>query len=113
MAKKVHISLEDDIDGSPADETVRFELDGTSYEIDLSKANAEKLRAGFAPYTAVARRTSAPARLSSVGTRSRRSTKIDREQLAHIREWARANGLKVSERGRIPGAVMDAWQEAH
>ena len=59
MAQTVKIILEDDLDGGPADETVRFGLDGAQYEIDLSSANADKLRAAIRPYVGKARRAQA------------------------------------------------------
>ena len=58
MAKKVQIILEDDIDGSEAAETVSFALDGTSYEIDLSDANAAKLRDSLALFIGHAQKVS-------------------------------------------------------
>lgn len=111
MAKKVQVSLVDDIDGSNAVETVGFALDGTSYEIDLSKANARKLRDGLSNYVAHARRAGRVR--TSDGRRSRGSARSDREQTQAIREWARRNGHKVSDRGRVPGSVIEAYNAAH
>lgn len=111
MAKKVQVSLVDDIDGSNAAESVSFALDGTHYEIDLSKANARKLRDSLSNYVANARRAG---RLhSSNGRRARGSARSDREQTQAIREWARRNGHKVSDRGRVPGTVLEAYHAAH
>jgi hypothetical protein len=103
----VSIVLEDDIDGSDADETVTFALDGTTYEIDLSAKNAAKLRDALAPYIGHARRT---AGRRSSGRSSSRSAKRD---VADIRAWAKANGYKVSERGRISAEVQAAYDKAH
>ena len=102
MARKTLVILEDDIDGGEAAETVTFGLDGTSYEIDLSNANAEKLRDALAPFIAAARK--APAR---TGRRSSRSNGAG--NAAEIRAWAKSQGLQVPERGRIPAEVRQAW----
>ncbi len=111
MAKKVQVTLVDDIDGSQAVETVGFAIDGTSYEIDLSKANAKKLRDAVSNYVAHARRAG---RIRASGGRSgRASARADREQVQAVREWARRNGHKVSDRGRIPAAVIEAYNAAH
>ncbi|HET8769131.1 Lsr2 family protein [Phycicoccus sp. M110.8] len=110
MAQRVNIVLEDDLDGSEADETVSFALDGTTYEIDLSAANAAKLRDALAPYVGHARRASgrrAPARSTSG-----RSAGAKRD-LADVREWARANGHQVSDRGRISAEIQAAYDKAH
>ncbi len=109
MARKHIVTLIDDIDGSEAAETVEFSLDGTRYEIDLSAANAGKLRDSLAKYVGHARRT----RGGSRGRSPRSSARTDREQTQVIREWARKNGHKVGEKGRIPGAVLEAYNAAH
>jgi hypothetical protein len=109
MAKRVHVVLEDDISGGTADETVSFGLDGSSYEIDLTKANAEKLRNALSQYVAHGRKVSSGrARRGGGG-----SARTDREQLQAIREWARRNGYEVSDRGRISGKVVEAFNAAH
>ncbi len=117
MAQKINVTLVDDIDGGEAAETVEFALDGTRYEIDLSAGNAQALRDAFAPFVAAARRAgrgaSAPSSSGS-GRRARRgSTSMDRSQVQHIRQWARDNGIKVSERGRIGADVLEKYQAAH
>jgi len=115
MAQKVTVSLVDDLDGSTAEETIEFGLDGSSYEIDLSVPNASKLRDMLADYVTNARKAggrrkaSAPARRSSGGGRA----SVDREQNAAIREWARKNGYNVSDRGRIPAEVLDAYHKGN
>lgn len=110
MVQKQQIVLIDDIDGSDADETVTFALDGVSYEIDLTSKHAAELRDAFATWIGHGRKTTA--RLG--GTRSTpRRTGTDRAQLAKVREWARDNGHKVSDRGRIPGSVLAAYEAAH
>jgi Lsr2 len=114
MAQKTVIQLVDDLDGSEAQGTVSFGLDGTAYEIELSQAHAAELREAVAPYLAAARRV---VRVSGRRTSVRpvaapapaRPTRPDREQVAAIREWARGKGYEVKNRGRIPGAVMEAY----
>lgn len=108
MAQRVHIVLEDDIDGGTAEETVTFALDGTTYEIDLSKSNASKLRDELAPYVAAARRSSS--RGSRKSTRGRGSSGPN---AAEIREWARSHGHEVSDRGRVPAEVRSAYDAAN
>jgi len=109
MAQRVSIVLEDDIDGSVADETVTFALDGVTYEIDLNGKNAGALRDALAPYVGHARR-SAGRRASGRPAGGRASGKRD---LGDVREWARSNGHKVSDRGRISAEVQAAYDKAH
>lgn len=105
MAQRVLTVLEDDIDGGDADQTVSFALQGTSYEIDLSKKNAEGLVKALEPYVSAGRRVGG----SRVPGGSGGLARADKEQLKAIREWARANGHEVSDRGRVPQAVQDAY----
>jgi len=107
MAQKTIVQLIDDLDQGAAEETVSFALDGTSYEIDLSAKNAAKLRDALAVYVANARRGGRAA--ASSAPRRGRSGRGDREQTQAIREWARKNGFKVGEKGRIPGNVLEAY----
>ena len=112
MAQKVTVLLVDDIDGGSADETVSFSLDGVSYEIDLSTKNAKAFRDALAQYVGQARRVGG----RSSGGRSTRSARRGRggdNRTAEIREWARKNGHKVNERGRIPATVIEAYDKAH
>ena len=108
MAQRVNIVLEDDIDGSEADETVSFALDGATYEIDLSSANAAQLRDSLATYIGHARR--AGGRRAPGRPTSRAAGKRD---LADVRQWARKNGHTVSERGRISAEIQAAYDKAH
>lgn len=112
MAQRVQVLLVDDLDGGVADTTVSFALDGTAYEIDLSEENAAKLRDGFAAWTAHARRASGSGRKAS-GTRRAAGTTARRGDLNAIREWGRANGFKVSDRGRVSGDLQAAYDKAH
>lgn len=112
MAQKVTVSLIDDLDGDRADETVEFGLDGKNYEIDLSDANAEKLREALASYVAAARRPGGRRRSGgNAPAAAARRPSIDREQNQAIRDWARKRGMKVSDRGRIPADVLDAYHQ--
>lgn len=112
MAQKVTVSLVDDLDGGTAEETVEFGLDGISYEIDLSNKNASKLRDALANYVAHSRRAGGRRRGGArPGGRGGGRASVDREQNAAIREWARKRGMKVSERGRIPSEVLDAYHK--
>lgn len=108
MAQRVSIILEDDLDGSPADETVTFALDGVSYEIDLNSKNAAALRDSLATYVGHARR--AGGRRAPSRSTARSSSNRD---LSDVREWARKNGHKVSDRGRISSEVQAAYDKAH
>ncbi|MFC0429620.1 Lsr2 family protein [Kutzneria buriramensis] len=114
MAQKVTVALIDDLDGSEASETLEFALDGVSYQIDLSAKNAGKLRDGLASFVASARRSGGrkrgPGRVAS-GPSKARPAAADREQNQAIREWARKQGMKVSDRGRIPAEVLDAYHQ--
>lgn len=113
MAQKTIVQLIDDLDQGAADETVSFALDGANYEIDLSTANAQKLRDAFAPYVANARRANRGTTRPNSGRRSSgRGARSDREQLQAIREWGRKNGWKVNARGRIPADLLDAYNNS-
>ncbi|WP_024795124.1 histone-like nucleoid-structuring protein Lsr2 [Tomitella biformata] len=113
MAKKVTVTLVDDIDlESTADETVEFALDGVTYEIDLSDANATALRESLATWIASARRSGGRRKTGVRPTVGVRSGASHREETAAIRSWARENGFTVSARGRIPTEVLDAYQKA-
>lgn len=106
MARKVQVVMIDDLDGSSqAEKTVSFALDGVSYEIDLSTTNAERLRTTLAPWIPYARKSGRKnPRSRTLPQRSTRPT--------DIRKWARQNGYTVSERGKIPGKVLTAYQQA-
>lgn len=109
MARKVEVHLIDDLDGSKAEESVKFSLDGVNYEIDLSKKNAAKLRTGLDPYLKAAQKIG---RAQSVrtGARGRGAARSDREQNQAIREWAQRKGLDVSPRGRISRSIIEQYE---
>lgn len=108
MAKQVITLLTDDLDGGEADRTVEFGLDGVNYTIDLSEKNAGKLRKALDPYLNVATRVG-----RSADSRARRGAvstgRASRDQNQAIREWASKNGYEVSERGRIPSSIVEAY----
>jgi len=110
MAQKVQVLLVDDLDGSEATETVTFGLDGVSYEIDLSSGNAGRLREELAHYVEHARKAAGAA---AQARRRRPRSAGGREQSARIREWAKANGYKVNERGRIPANIVAEYEAVH
>jgi nucleoid-associated protein Lsr2 len=112
VAQKVVVSLVDDLDGGRADETVGFGLDGKSYEIDLSSVNAGKLRDVLAGFVGSARRAGSGGRGRRAGVGTGGGSRGDREQSQAIREWAREQGMKVSDRGRIPADVQEAYLNA-
>lgn len=109
MAQITEVRLVDDLDGGEAVESVAFSLDGKSYEIDLSKKHAAALRDTFAPFVAGARRAGGgPAVVSRQKASAR--TGRSRAETSAIREWATANGLEVSARGRISSTVLEAYE---
>src|SRR2546426_10697083 len=111
MAKRIIHMLVDDIDGGEADETVRFGLDGTQYEIDLSKKNAAKLRDALTKYTAAGTKVGRAGPASrNVASRGRTApARPDRDQNRAIRKWAQSKGIAVSDRGRIKQDVVDRY----
>ena|SRR5829696_7916211 len=104
MVSRTVIEMTDDLDGSRADETVKFALDGAEYEIDLSKAHSKDLHDALQPYLKAARKTG--------GRRGRRDGMGVKEDLHAIRDWAKQQGMKVSERGRISAEVREAYTKA-
>lgn len=111
MAQKVNIVLVDDLDGTEATETVSFGLDGTTYEIDLNDANAAALREALSGYVGHARK------VAGGGRRTRRSSggssASSSSNTKDVREWAKSQGMEVSERGRISADVQQAYDAAH
>lgn len=111
MAKQIVTLLTDDIDGSQADRTIEFGLDGINYTIDLSEKNSGKLRKALDPYLAVASRagrSTANGRIAARGA-APAPGRVDRDQNQAIREWATKNGYEVSGRGRIPSPIVEAF----
>jgi Lsr2 len=116
VAQRTIVRLVDDLDGkelkAASAERVAFSLDGISYEIDLGARNAKALRAVFAPYIEAGRRTS---RGGARRTRTARGlvSRRDPQQAKAIRDWARAGGHAVSERGRISAEILAAYESGH
>lgn len=110
MARRIVHQLVDDIDGSVLEvdegETVHFSLNGTSYEIDLSSAHAEELRAALEPYISAGRRAGSGGAVRSAAPRKRPGRN---PEVAAIRAWANENGYTLSERGRIPAPIVEAY----
>lgn len=106
MAHKVTVALEDDLDGGPAAETVRFAFEGTSYEIDLSAKNAAAFHTQLAPFIEHARRS------GRAQSRRPSRTAASRQRSGEIRAWAKDHGIEISERGRIPANVVEQYQAA-
>ncbi len=109
MAQKIQTLFIDDLDGSAAEGTVRFGLDGTEYEIDLNAAHARQLRDALARYVDAARRVSGSARKPARG--SRRGP-TGTPGTTGVREWARAQGIEVKDRGRVPADLMVKFKAA-
>jgi len=117
MATKTYTIMHDDLDGTAESDTnpvstVEFALDGQDYEIDLGGGNAANLRSMLAPFVAAARKATAKtATTAAKATRGTATAKPDREQNAAIRTWARSRGATISERGRIPAEVTEAYHK--
>jgi Lsr2 len=108
MAKTTVVTITDDIDGSDGAETVSFSFAGQTYEIDLSKKNLDKFKSGLQPFIDSGRRVG---RQGAARTAARGRT--SRKDSSAIRAWAAEQGLSVSERGRIPAAVVAQYEAAH
>jgi hypothetical protein len=106
MAQRTQVLYVDDIDGSDAEGTVRFGFDGTDYEIDLNKDHADQFAQAIGPFIAAARK--APS-----SRRPARGSRAGRQNLSDVRAWARGQGIKISERGRIPADVLAKYHAAH
>lgn len=113
MAQKVITEFIDDIDGSPAERTFTFAVDGTNYEIDLSAENIAEFNSAIGGFVESARKVKG----TSNGRRARSTggggTQRSREQTRAVREWARQHGHHISERGRIPASIQQAFDQAH
>ncbi|MHA7287698.1 histone-like nucleoid-structuring protein Lsr2 [Arthrobacter sp. MDT3-44] len=114
MAQRVQVQLVDDLNGEEAQETVRFGLDGTDYEIDLTTDNAEALRTALAEYVGRGRKAKTGRKGQGGQQASSSSTsRAKREDTQQIRQWAQDNGYNPSSRGRITQSIIDAYNEAH
>ncbi len=108
MSRSVSVVITDDLDGSENAETVSFGFGGVTYEVDLGKKNQAKLEKALAPFIEAGRRMPG-------GTRRRAASRTagSSADRTAVRAWARAAGLKVSERGRISANIMRQYEEAH
>ena len=106
MAQRTQVLYVDDIDGSDAEGSVRFGFDGTDYEIDLNKKHADQLAQAIGPFIAAARKVPS-------SRRPARGARAGRHDLSDVRAWARDQGIKISERGRIPADVLAKYNAAH
>jgi Lsr2 len=111
MAKSVVTQYSDDLDGSKAQGTVQFSYAGAAYEIDLSAKNAKAFEKALTPYLTAARKVRTPATRTTRRT-GRTSTAPSKNNLAEVRAWAQSNGYTVANRGRIPAAVLEAFNSA-
>jgi Lsr2 len=104
VAQKIQTLFIDDLDGSDAEGTVRFGLDGTEYEIDLNAEHAQALRDALARYVQAARRAGDGAR--------RRRRSAGGPNNTEVREWAKAQGMEVKDRGRVPAELVVKFKAA-
>ena len=114
--EEVSVTLVDDLDGSEAVETINFSLDGKSYEIDLSRSNAKRLRGALRPFAEHARSSRRTRALGRRATSSKngqgKTKKTGAFDPAEVRAWAKAHRVKVAPRGRIAADVVERWQAA-
>ena len=111
MAKRTIEVFHDDLDGSEGASTVKFGLDGKSYEIDLSEAHEKELRKALEKYVSAA--TQVSSHNAAAGGRRKYGTGPARRDTKHIREWLRSQGVEISDRGRIPTDLMNRYNAAH
>jgi Lsr2 len=109
VAQRIQVLLIDDLDGSEADGTVRFALDGTDYEIDLNAEHAQALRDALARYVSVARRAAGGTRRPA---RGRRAAPVTGPNPTEVREWAKGQGIDVKDRGRVPAELVVRFRAA-
>ena len=109
MAQKIQTLLVDDLDASAAEETVRLGLDGADYEIDLNAGHAQELRNALARYVGAARRPGGTARRPTPGARRGPASGLNTTE---VREWAKAQGIEVKDRGRVPADLVVKFKAA-
>jgi hypothetical protein len=109
VAQKIQTVFIDDLDGSEAEGTVRFGLDGAEYEIDLNADHARALRDALSRYVQAARRAGGGARRPA---RSGRRARADGVDSTEVREWAKAQGIDVKDRGRVPAELVVKFKAA-
>jgi len=109
MAQKIQTVFVDDLDGSEAEGTIRFGLDGAEYEIDLNAAHAQELRDALAPYVKSARRAGGGTRRAGRASRRASASGLNTTE---VREWAKAQGIEVKDRGRVPAELVVKFKAA-
>jgi hypothetical protein len=109
MAQKIQTLFIDDIDGGEAEGTVRFALDGTEYEIDLSASHNEELRSALGKYVTHAHKVGGTARRSTARG-GRRSSTVN---TVAVRSWAREQGIDIKDRGRVPADIVTKYEAAN
>ena len=109
MAQKIQTLFIDDLDGSAAEGTVRFALDGTEYEIDLNEEHAKELRDALAQYVGAGRRANGAARRPARAGRRPAASGLNTTE---VREWAKAQGMEVKDRGRVPAELVVKFKAA-
>lgn len=105
--RKTQIILIDDVDGSPADRTIQFSLNGSAFEIDLSEANAQRLEKAMAPFVEKA------SKVTRAASKGKRPAAGGRSFSQSVRLWAKEQGITVPDRGRVPNEVIDQYNAAH
>ena len=113
MAQKIIHEFVDDIDGSEAERTFPFAVDGTHYEIDLSTQNIKEFHEAIAGFVESARKVKASGNSRQARKPSTSDSGRSREQTQAVRQWARQQGHHVNDRGRIPTAIQQAFDQAH
>jgi Lsr2 len=111
MARSVRVHLTDDLDDSPAAETVKFSLDGVTYEIDLSAEHADDLRRAAAPFIVAGRRATRGVIIGSRAARTAAPAPVDRDRNQTIRKWAERSGYQIKGRGRIPADLIERFDK--
>jgi hypothetical protein len=115
MAQKTIVTLVDDLTGEEAENisTVEFALDGVTYELDLTDENSTKLHDALSQYAKAGRKIGGRRRSTARAVKSTgRAAGYSRETRKSVREWAKKNGYNVSDRGRLPAEVLQAWETA-
>jgi Lsr2 len=112
--EELNVMLVDDLDGGRATETVAFALEGSSYEIDLSKRNADKLRRSLRPYLESGRRVKRGPQGRAAKRASRASAGHTEDyDRAEVRAWAKSHRIKVAPRGRISNDIVERWRQSN
>ncbi|HEU5332047.1 MAG TPA: Lsr2 family protein [Actinocrinis sp.] len=112
VAQKTVVVMTDDLTGGDATQTIHFSLDSSEYVIDLNDKNAAALRADFEKYIEAGRKHKAEAGAAARARRGAAARPASGVDTAAVREWARANGHEVSERGRVSKKIIEAYLQA-